>query len=191
MKVVLIVLLIGLNTFYIWIHFDNYTAESERYVYQEGIVVDKQTKLEWMSCYLGQQWSFSGFNAMRTFGCNGNPGFYYNEDLPYLKDIQVFYSDENDWRIPTQEELETIVVKIRENTVFNLDGKSQFKLFSPNYNNIIKYNLSGKGDFLYEEQVIAFSKQKNQYITFNLEDGHVRSIESSNGPYYLILVREE
>ncbi len=74
-------------------------AETRFTVLENGAVIqDQQTGLEWMRCSVGQTWSESG--------CVGRPT-RYSWDQAMVLTAEV--AERDDWRLPTVEELQTLV----------------------------------------------------------------------------------
>jgi hypothetical protein len=70
------------------------------YQIKDGLVKDTKTGLMWMRCSLGQYWQGSD--------CLGNAA-NYTWDQAMNSPKQVDYAGYNDWRVPTREELKTLV----------------------------------------------------------------------------------
>jgi|GEM_PF-927128 len=80
------------------------TSIDGRYLaYNDGTVWDKQTGLMWMRCELGQTWN------TQTGCCEGEAATMYWETACEQKGDG--FADYEDWRIPTIEELKTLVDK--------------------------------------------------------------------------------
>lgn len=72
----------------------------DRYLVKEGLVKDTKTGLIWMRCSLGQQWN--------GITCDGKAEKYNWDDA--IKSSNGFNSATySDWRVPTFEELKTLV----------------------------------------------------------------------------------
>lgn len=68
--------------------------------YGNGIVTDRETKLMWMACSLGQTWNGRGCSGEAT-------EFLWSEAID---ESQVAtYANYQDWRLPTRQELNSIV----------------------------------------------------------------------------------
>ncbi|MFI3157168.1 MAG: DUF1566 domain-containing protein [Methylococcaceae bacterium] len=65
-----------------------------------GVVIDKKTGLTWMRCALGQIWN----NAT----CTGSGQSYHWQDALQAAENTVF-AGFDDWRLPTQKELQSII----------------------------------------------------------------------------------
>jgi hypothetical protein len=72
---------------------NRYTAKTD------GTVTDKETGLTWMRCALGQTWDGSG--------CVGLPKAYSWKSAENMAEATTF-AGKNDWRIPEQEELQSL-----------------------------------------------------------------------------------
>lgn len=95
---------------------DARTPDTDFVVLGGGVVEHKPTKLQWTQCALGQN---PGAN-----GCEGQAQvFYWNE----AKDAVEQVNDNggmggyNDWRLPTLDEMLTIVEKCRETPAINTE----------------------------------------------------------------------
>jgi hypothetical protein len=76
-------------------------APDSRYAMQpDGTVTDKQTGLIWMRCALGQTWSENG--------CKGLPQTYSWRSAVATAESTTF-AGQSDWRLPEQEELQSLV----------------------------------------------------------------------------------
>jgi len=64
----------------------------------DGTVTDKETKLQWMRCSLGQQWTGSG--------CSGKAK---EMNWETAKQQKADFAGHKDWRLPSIEELRTLV----------------------------------------------------------------------------------
>lgn len=64
----------------------------------DGTVIDKRTGLQWMRCSMGQTWTGKT--------CAGEPKKYQWQAAMDLKET---FAGHSDWRLPTVEELETLV----------------------------------------------------------------------------------
>lgn len=67
---------------------------------QKGLVTDAQTGLMWMACTIGQQWTGSS--------CAGNAEEILWTEAAVIAE-ESSYGGYNDWRLPTREELNSIV----------------------------------------------------------------------------------
>lgn len=67
---------------------------------RDGTLTDKQNHVQWTRCYVGSWWT------KETNECIFYPGAYTSEDLGKIK---VFIAGFDDWRIPTQDELLSIL----------------------------------------------------------------------------------
>lgn len=76
----------------------------------DGTVVDSQTGLQWKRC-------LEGAGGVTCEG--GDDLRYYYEDARKLQG--KYFANYSDWRIPTKEELETIVDKSCRSPAFNLE----------------------------------------------------------------------
>lgn len=72
----------------------------DRYLVKEDLVKDPTTGLIWMRCSLGQSWDGSG--------CQGMPA-EYNWEQAMSVSKQADYAGYTDWRMPTGEELKSLV----------------------------------------------------------------------------------
>ncbi|WP_051144987.1 DUF1566 domain-containing protein [Thiomicrorhabdus sp. Kp2] len=87
---------------------------------QKGIVTDAKTGLMWMACSIGQEWA--------NGSCVGSAEEYlWTEAADLAKDSG--YAGYNDWRLPTREELNSIVYCSNGRLGHQLgsDGKMQVK----------------------------------------------------------------
>lgn len=76
-------------------------APDSRYnVNADGTVVDKKTTLTWMRCALGQNWE----NSI----CAGSAQIHLWTSALQAAESAVF-AGKNDWRLPNQKELQTLV----------------------------------------------------------------------------------
>lgn len=75
------------------------TVNSRYIANTDGTVTDKQTELTWMRCALGQTWDGSG--------CVGLPKAYTWKKAENMAEATTF-AGKNDWRIPEQEELQSL-----------------------------------------------------------------------------------
>jgi len=76
-------------------------APNSRYIMNaNGTVVDKNTALTWMRCALGQTWENNN--------CAGSAQGYFWSDALQAAESAVF-AGKNDWRLPNQKELQTLV----------------------------------------------------------------------------------
>jgi hypothetical protein len=75
-------------------------ATIENYQVKDSLVTDTKTGLMWVRCSAGQEWNGTG--------CQGNPSIVSFEAAKKMADT-LNYSGYNDWRLPTDEELRTIV----------------------------------------------------------------------------------
>ena len=71
-----------------------------RFQVKQGIATDSATGLIWMRCLLGMEWD--GEN------CVGN-AISYNWEQALQKPKGFSYAGYNDWRLPTLDELETLI----------------------------------------------------------------------------------
>jgi len=84
-------------------------ATPGRYTYKghdDGIVVDEVTNLEWMRCSFGQTWDAMGAT------CQGDASKHtWNDAMlqPKLMNDAGGYGGYTDWRVPTIDELQTLV----------------------------------------------------------------------------------
>jgi hypothetical protein len=72
-----------------------------------GVVRDKTTGLEWMRCSLGQDWS------VKTNTCDGSADkftFEGAQDIARQLNNAGGYNGKRDWRVPTVDELKSLVV---------------------------------------------------------------------------------
>jgi len=81
----------------------NFDTPTSRFIpLKEGaIVLDKETQLIWQRCSLGQSWENNG-------ECTGNAkkySFYKAQEVAKFTNFSGF----NDWRVPTIDELESII----------------------------------------------------------------------------------
>jgi hypothetical protein len=74
----------------------------------DGTVLDTMTNLQWMRCALGQTWDGKT--------CVGNAA-KFNWDDAHKAAIQNRHAGHDDWRLPTIDELKTLVVKGQEPTI--------------------------------------------------------------------------
>ncbi len=85
------------------------TPTNEFELPRDGTIVHNRTNLQWAQCALGQSWS-------RDFCTGQAQPFEWNAARQAIE--QINQSGElagyRDWRLPTREELETIVEKCRE-----------------------------------------------------------------------------
>jgi len=90
-------------------NFTDYPLINERYCdLGDGTVLDTQTNLQWMRCALGQTWD--GEN------CVGKAiRFNWDEANTAVKDHQQV--NDNDWRLPSLEELATLIVEGEKPTI--------------------------------------------------------------------------
>jgi hypothetical protein len=77
-------------------------ASSERYAFKGDIVIDNATNLVWARCSVGQSWSETSAD------CTGTA-------LKFTYDEATKASHPVGWRLPTPDELKTIVVEGCEN----------------------------------------------------------------------------
>ena len=76
-------------------------APKDRYaINSNGTVTDKETGLQWMRCSLGQTWDGNG--------CTGNLLFLRAQQAAY-EAFQSRFAGHSDWRLPTVDELKTLV----------------------------------------------------------------------------------
>ncbi|MBL4661588.1 MAG: caspase family protein [Alcanivoracaceae bacterium] len=68
----------------------------------EGTVIDKQRNLMWMRCSLGQEWNKANKSC-------GGKASEHTFDGAQAKAKSFSYAGYSDWRVPTVEELETLV----------------------------------------------------------------------------------
>lgn len=72
-----------------------------------GVVRDKTTGLEWMRCSMGQDWS------AKTNTCDGSADkftFEGAQDIARQLNNAGGYNGKRDWRVPTKDELASLVV---------------------------------------------------------------------------------
>lgn len=77
-----------------------------------GVVLDVTTKLEWMRCSIGQDW----IEILQK--CEGTPlslKFNSAENIARQLNAAGGYAGKTDWRLPTKDELESLVVCMRKN----------------------------------------------------------------------------
>ena len=77
-------------------------SDADKQLMAKGMWHDPKTGLIWMRCSLGQSWNGSN--------CDGRP-LHYNWQLAVVKSSELQFGGFKDWRLPTQEELESIVIK--------------------------------------------------------------------------------
>lgn len=86
---------------------------------ENGVVYDSATALMWMTCSLGQRWSGQA--------CVGQSSEYlWSEAMSAAE--QVSYAGYNDWRLPTRQELNSIVSCTSGRLAFSLDKKGSIKI---------------------------------------------------------------
>lgn len=74
---------------------------------EPGVVRDQRTSLEWMRCSMGQDWS------QKYKICEGEPEKYTfsaAQDIARRLNLAGGYNGKTDWRVPTRDELITLVV---------------------------------------------------------------------------------
>ncbi|WP_156925533.1 Lcl C-terminal domain-containing protein [Thioalkalivibrio paradoxus] len=84
-----------------------------------GIAVDRVTGLEWMRCSLGQTW------YPQSDTCQGQASRYNWDDailLPQLMNEAGGYGGYKDWRVPTIDELRTLVFCSRRTPPIDPEG---------------------------------------------------------------------
>ena len=81
-----------------------------------GVVIDKQTGLMWMQCSLGQTWVAGS--------CSGEANEYLWSEAN-AESKNTTYANYNDWRLPTRQELQTLVECSQGRLPYDLteDGK--------------------------------------------------------------------
>jgi hypothetical protein len=135
----------------------NMTADTvnSRYTMQtNGTVIDKQTGLTWMRCALGQTWDGSG--------CKGLPQTYTWKSALATAETTRFM-DQNDWRLPEQEELQSLVENRCYRPFINLAAfpnptDNWFWSASPNPSNIGSMTIA---NFFYD--YLGFGNKKDSY----------------------------
>ena len=91
---------------------------------QDGTITDIRTKLQWMQCSLGQTFKEGKEGVDTLFQCSGKATEYEWTDV--LNTVKLFNTNEgfaghNDWRIPKEVELKTIVYcSSGEPQIFNI-----------------------------------------------------------------------
>ena len=86
----------------------------------QGVVTDAKTGLMWMTCSIGQDWNGGS--------CSGEAEEYlWSEAVSLAKDKN--YAGYSDWRLPTRDELHSIVSCTNDRLDYKLgaDGKTQVK----------------------------------------------------------------
>ncbi len=84
-----------------------------------GVVIDRQTGLMWMTCSVGQNWTGKG--------CSGEAEeFLWSEALDVAKDTR--YANYGDWRLPTRDELHSIVHCPNGRLDYQLTSKGDMKV---------------------------------------------------------------
>jgi len=86
----------------------------------QGVVTDAKTGLMWMTCSIGQDWNGGS--------CSGEAEeFLWSEAVSLAKDKN--YAGYSDWRLPTRDELHSIVSCTNDRLGYKLgaDGKTQIK----------------------------------------------------------------
>lgn len=83
---------------------DDYHYDPDRWRFEKsGVVVDKSTGLMWMRCTLGADWHEGGCVS------NGFAASWMNWKTANDRAQQLSYAGYDDWRLPTIDELESIV----------------------------------------------------------------------------------
>ena len=136
-------------------------APDSRYtVNADGSVIDKKTALTWMGCALGQTWN----NGV----CTGSAQSYTWQSALQAAESAVF-AGKNDWRLPNQKELQSLV---------------EIRCYDPAINLMAFPNATS--DLFWSSSPIANSSGDIWFVYF--EDGHdYWSPKNSN--YYVRLVR--
>ena len=96
-------LLLHANLSFAQICNDNVIADAPDRRYSmnaNGVVLDKETGLTWMRCALGQTWN--------NTTCTGSGQSYHWQDAQQNAESAVF-AGLNDWRLPNQKELQSII----------------------------------------------------------------------------------
>lgn len=88
----------------------------EGFLVKEGIAKDPDSRLMWMRCSIGQTWDGAS--------CQGVAKEYeWNQAISLSKNFN--YSGYNDWRLPTKEELESLVYCSNGKRIQHKDGTSE------------------------------------------------------------------
>lgn len=88
--------------------------------FNDNMVIDHETGLEWMRCSIGQTWD------TRNSVCQGNPSEYrWDEAMSLPQSINRSsegFNGYTDWRLPTIDELRTMVYCSNLNPPFRQEG---------------------------------------------------------------------
>lgn len=91
-------------------------SSTSRFILHEGEVFDQRTKLTWSLCSVGTTWK-------KGIGCVGSPKLMRLEDA-----VRFAQNFGNDWRVPTIEELWSIVEQERTKPAIDSKVFSDIKM---------------------------------------------------------------
>jgi hypothetical protein len=147
---------------------DNFTPIQDFIDHGNGTVTHKKTGLMWQKCSVGQNWNGSN--------CSGTAERY---DLNYAKNIQSNFAGYNNWRLPTVNELISIVdyKKTYPTPLINLQVFSGNDL--PYWSSTSDFKNANYAWFV---EFSGASDESSSYLgtTFQSAVRFVRDIQSSN-----------
>jgi Protein of unknown function (DUF1566) len=156
-------------------------VEAASYVVMaSGIVRDKTMSLEWMRCSIGQDWS----EKKKT--CEGSAdkfSFEGAQDIARQLNNAGGYNGKRDWRVPTKDELASLVVCTNGRS----SGRCADGSARPSIAQTIFPRTPDDGDrFWSSSPDVDYS---NYAWTVNFSSGSVYNDGSRNNNYYVRLVR--